>query len=285
MAILPKVGRKSPPVAAFIVFIYAALAVLGTAMVVPFLITLSSSASNDFDYDRFSPVPRYVWNREDRFVKGLVHYFNKFARWDDQLRAYFHAVPAEWTTWRGIGKDEEGIRRVARRYLEAPAEVRARWPLIAAEYAEFAEAYPLEDTLSAIQDIRASAYLAERHEHLWARENPEAAARASSGERRREALELLNRTWGMPMESFFAVSFALMEMQHPVWQQSFFAPYDARFADYQEVRRACQAHRFTPGVRRVWLAYLNANRYPYRSEIEVFPATPASPPRLRELWL
>lgn len=285
MAILPKVGRKSPGVAAFIVFMYVALAVLGTTMVVPFLITVSSSASNDFDYDRFSPVPRYLWNREDRFVKSLVYYFNKYARWDEQLRAYFHDVPAEWTTWRGIGKDEEGIRRVARRYLDAPAAARACWPLIAADYAEFAEAYPLEDTLTAVQDIPAAGYLGDRYEHLWALQDPEAAARASSAQRRREALALFNRTWGMPMESFFAVGFNQIEMQYPVWHQSYFPAYDGRYADYVEIRRAYRGQRFTPGVRRAWLSYLDENKYPYGDELEVFPAPDQAPPRLRELWL
>jgi ABC-type glycerol-3-phosphate transport system permease component len=285
MAILPKVGRRSPPVAAFILFVYAALVLLGTTMVVPFLITVASSATNDFDYDRFSPVPRYVWNREHRFIKGLVYYFNKFGGWEDQLRAYFHDVPAEWTTWRGIGKDDQAIRRVARRYLEASAAERARWAVIAADYAEFAEAYPVDDTLSAVEDFRANGYLAERYEELWIRANPDAAARVSGAGRRAGALELLNQAWGMPLESFFAVGFAAGEMQHPVWQQSYFPPYGPRFADYMAVRRAYKAHRFTPGVRRTWLSYLHDNNYAYEREGEVFPVGESSPEALRALWL
>jgi len=285
MAILPKVGRKSPPVAAFIVFIYVALVLLGVTMVVPFLITVASSASNDFDYDRFSPVPRYLWSREDRFVKGLVCYFNKFSGWDDQLRAYFHDVPPEWTTWRSIGKDDENIARIARRHLGASPEEAARRALMAADYAEFAEAYPVEDTLSAIEDFRASGYLAERYEHLWAEQNPAEAARASGAERRRGALQLIARNWGMPLESFFAVGFKTIEMQHPLWQQSFFPPYDMRHGDYMVVRRAYKAHRFTPGVRSDWLAYLGRNNYVYKDDIEVFPVEDTSPPALRALWL
>ena len=113
MAILPVVGRKSPRVALVIAMIYAALIVLGATMVVPFLITVSSSASNAYDYNRFDVIPHYLWSRDDRFVKGLVLYFSEFKKADEQMRAYFHDMPDYWSTWQVIGKDEENVARVA----------------------------------------------------------------------------------------------------------------------------------------------------------------------------
>jgi len=285
MAILPVVGRRSPSVAAAIVCIYAALALLGATMVVPFLITVSSSTTNDFDYDRFNPVPRYLWSREDRFVKGLVYYFNTFTGWDEQMRAYFPEMPEHWTTWQGIGRDLENVDRVAHTYLAADAAQRQRWQTMAADYAEFAEAYPIEDTLTAVQDVQAGQYLAERYERLWAIEDPAAAARASGLQRRAAALDLMNRTWGMPMQNFLAIVFREVEMRYPIWQQSYFPPYDTRYTDFVEVREAYKAHRFTPGIRRRWLGWLRERGYAYDQEAEVFPVIESSPPALKSAWL
>jgi len=285
MAILPVVGRKSPRIALVIAIIYAALVVLGASMVVPFLITLSSSASNDYDYDRFDVIPRYLWSREDRFVKGLVLYFSEFKKADEQMRACFPEMPDHWTTWQVIGKDEETVARVARHYLEAPEAERARWPAIAADYAEWAEAYPVEDCLSAVKDIQAGMYLEERYERLWAAAEPAAAAHAWASARRAAALALVGRTWGMPIESFLAVSFKTTEQSAPYWQQSYFPLEEARYADFLETRRACKDHRFTPGVRRAWLAALRAQGVSWTSEGDVFPVPATASEDLKARWL
>ena len=85
MALIPNVGRSAWSIRMFIVFVYVALAFLGLTMVVPFLITVANSTTNDFDYERFRPIPRYVWSANDRFVKGLVPYFNVFRGWNSQM--------------------------------------------------------------------------------------------------------------------------------------------------------------------------------------------------------
>ena len=76
MPIIAQIGQKTQKGRVAILSIYGLLIVMGITMVVPFLITLTSSTTNDFDYDRFSILPRSMWSRGDRFMKGLVGYFN-----------------------------------------------------------------------------------------------------------------------------------------------------------------------------------------------------------------
>ena len=72
MPIIATVGRRALRVRVMLLSMYVLLTVLGLTMVVPFLITVTGSLSNELDYDRFSPLPRCVYSKSDRFVKGLV---------------------------------------------------------------------------------------------------------------------------------------------------------------------------------------------------------------------
>ncbi|MBQ6923395.1 MAG: hypothetical protein IJQ73_02010, partial [Kiritimatiellae bacterium] len=93
--------------------IYLALSVLGLTMVVPFLITLTSSVSNQYDYSRFSPVPRYFFSRGDRFVRNLTLYFDGFRSWQQQLRALVPEIPRHWANWGAAGRDRAAARGFA----------------------------------------------------------------------------------------------------------------------------------------------------------------------------
>jgi multiple sugar transport system permease protein len=89
----------------------------------------------------------------------------------------------------------------------------------------------------------------------------------------------------MPIESFLAVSFKLTEQAAPFWQQSYFPLEEARYADFLEIRRACKDHRFTPGVRRTWLAHLRAEGRSWTNEGDVFPIPASAAPDLKADWL
>ena len=77
MALVAQVGRKKIKARVFFTMLYTALILLGSSMVVPFMITITGSTANDFDYERFSIAPRYFWSTRDRFVKCMVPYFNR----------------------------------------------------------------------------------------------------------------------------------------------------------------------------------------------------------------
>lgn len=108
MSIVPKVGRKSAPVVVFLGGSYLLLVLGGLTMVVPFLIMLSSSISNDWDYERYSPVPRYLYDRQERYMKFLAEKYlsvqRKFPR-DWRLFSAAYRPPAKWSGFRGMRED------------------------------------------------------------------------------------------------------------------------------------------------------------------------------------
>ena len=84
----------------FTFVISSSIAILGVTLVYPFLITLSSSTSTAMDFQRYSPIPRSIFSRKDRFVRGLVPYFHPLLRnCMDELAMSFTDVPPTWATW------------------------------------------------------------------------------------------------------------------------------------------------------------------------------------------
>ncbi len=151
MSHIPVVGGKTLRARLYILFVFVALILLGATMVTPFLITASSSTTNEFDYNRFSPVPRYFWSTEDRFIKGLVKYFNTYRDWNLQMAANMPNFPTHWATWMTIGQDAQNVDTAARYCLRsATDEHQLR---LSSDYSEFADTYPLEDTVVAVEDI------------------------------------------------------------------------------------------------------------------------------------
>jgi len=136
--IIPTVGRRSPKIIAVIALIYVLLIAGGVTMVYPFLVTLSSAMSNDYDYERFGFYPRYVFDAEERYLKYLAEkYFQP-----DQPVAFTsfqaaYGLPAHWGSFREIAFDESAIGRFDLFGAEKEPE---RWERIrrrAADYEAF----------------------------------------------------------------------------------------------------------------------------------------------------
>jgi len=276
MPILSPVGRSTAQ-RLFVTFLYGTLSLFGLTMAIPFLITLTSSGSNAFDYDRFSILPRSLWSPEDRFVKGIVHFINDYPGWFAVLGSEFSQAPAHWTSWRTIGNDRAGIDRLARYYLEADEATYALWQRQAADYAEFSLGYPLEDTLATFTISNGSDFIEERYTRLWEEANPGVSAGAR---RKREgALELLSRHWEVPMPNFYAVRFEA-EMRAPLMQQSWMPPVTAKQGDYEALRHAIRHGATLPGVESRWNAFLAE-----RGETAPFPIPMDATQAQRKLWL
>ncbi len=307
MPVISNLGRRSLPGKMMTLFMYLALTVLGTTMVVPFLITVSSSISNDYDYERFRPLPRYLHSQEDRFAKGLVRYFNSYAKWYEQLNIRYTDIPANWTSWREIGRDIEGTDKLAARYLNPSEEELVRWKRIAADYSDFALTYPVADSLTTVGDLEAASFIKAHYTNLFQKQNPEAAAEMSKAELRAAALELMNETWGIPMTNFYLIGFETSEGRRPYWQQSWFPSLsEPKYRDYLRVKEAAAFHVFTPGVESKWFAWVEANHpdaHPIPTLVqmvdesdplwqerfssfrrEVAPATPTVPFGMRAIW-
>ena len=284
MALIPNVGRKSTSIRLFTLFIYTTLIIMGTTMIVPFLITVTGSTANNFDYERFWPVPRYLWSREDRFVKGLVYFFNDYRGWNDQMKSVLPEAPKHWSSWNAIGRDLQSVDEVAAQYLNPTDAQRKQWDLMASDYSEFSDDYSLIDKRVTVINPQSVEFMKANYLRLFMIKNPEKTKKMSNSELKTAALELLNSTWGLPFESFFNVNFKA-ELNAPMDFQGWYPPEDnKKFQDFVRLKRAYQAHMFTPGVRGKWLDYLAKHDYDYDNADMVFPVMGDSSEKLKSLW-
>ena len=311
MPIIAEIGRRSPKIRALTIVMYLILALLGVTMAYPFLITLTSSVSNKMDYMRFSPWPRSIFSREDRFVRGLVPYFNNVRGSMEQLAFLFKDVPPAWTTWLTVGKDRADIDKFARGYL-AMAEDPARWEQVqrmAADYDEFAGDYPISDSICDLDEQHMGAYLRKLY-HDEAR--AQSAARGERLARRaveRKALALISRRWEIPLSSFYTMR-AYREFVIPWDQPNYCPPTDGQSVDFERLRQGYRERQFVPpsifakwramlkkdesvrsflklpGSAPVTLAELNAALGTNYQSFRAIPApvTAQHPPLLRALW-
>lgn len=274
MAIIPKVGRSSWKIRLAIGLTYITLSLLGLTMVVPFMMTVSSSMSNDFDYERHWPAPRYLWSRPDRFIKGLVLYFNDVR----QMWPYFNGIPEHWTRWPISGRDLETVDRVAGEYLNGFRENEAQWKLIAADYSQFMDGYLPENCICTFSGIQGAAYLEQLYSEKY----------SPNGVSAQDGLQLLNKNWGTSYESFFYASFGTEQQMEQNFLQTWFPDADdSKYQDFMRIKEACFGHYFTPGVKNKWLKYLRAHGINYKKANEVFPVTCAAGPgteNIRRLW-
>ena len=282
MSHLPAVGRRALSVRSYIIFVFVMLSLLGVTMVVPFLITVSSSTTNDYDYDRFRPVPRYFWSSPDRYMKGLVQYFNLYRSWNNQMQAQFRDMPKSWTSWLAMGDNVRLSDRFAEAHLQAFRENEEKQRKMAADYSDFELEYPIIDTVSSLTNFDAIDYLSAHYRAQYQLAHPE--EKLSSKELRKAALGLLSERWGIPLDTFYSVTMDT-ERNYPLDLQSFYPPIDnPKYQDFEQMKLASRAHFFTPGVRSKWLAYLKEKNISYQLEAEVFPVTENATPEVQALW-
>lgn len=253
MPVIPIIGRRHWRIRLLLGAMYAILTLLGITMVAPFLITLTSSIANGFDYERFTPAPRFLWSHADRYCRGLVPFFDKLPKWYDQMACALPATPAHWTTWRVAGRDLVGIEAMARQGAPAESALTAAQRRAAADYSEFVDQYPIAELLVPVSDLHAARFLAASYTAEWRRSHPE----ATRGEAGRQALALMSERWGLPMPSFYAASFEKSEGREPYWQQSWFPPEDPKYRDYLTIKDLYRHHVFTPGIAAEWATYLS----------------------------
>lgn len=275
MALISDIGRKTVKNRILIFSIYFLLSLMGLTMVVPFMITISGSASNDLDYERFSPLPRCIWSENDRFVKALVPYFNGYRGWQAQFQAYAPAKPESWTNWSSIGRDYKGIEHFANTYKGSPAK-----PEVSKDYAEFTHSYPLSDCEAYAQNIQTVNFLINEYSEKYRKLHPEETI--SGSELRAKALDLLGKDWGAPYQAFYNINFD-GNMKAPLDFQSWFPDESNRkYQTYMLFKEALAAHEFTPGIKEKWLSYLKEHS---SSGEEVFPVGKNAPDNLQRLWL
>lgn len=239
MPVIPPVGRRSWKIRLLEATIYGVLALLGSAMVYPFLITLTASVAGPVDYDRFEQFPKSIFSREERFVSGLPRFFPDGMRNGMAMFALaFDGVSPEWTTWKAVGEDRENAAKFARSYLNKAkdpdefAKVRRQ----AADFDAFASRYPLSDSICTFDEQLIGPFFQRCYR----------AIAAQSGEPTEErALAIMSRDWGIPLSTFYSFR-AEREFQAP-WDQTSFVPFsDGRARSFEWLWQAYRDREFLP---------------------------------------
>ncbi len=273
MALISEVGRKSFKNRAVMTAIYIILSMLGLTMVVPFLITITSSLSNTYDYNRFSPLPRYLWSTNDRFLKGLSNYFFNVQRWSQQFSAVAPTKPAHWTAWFIIGRDTDRMNEFSSYYLAHPN------PTAAADYAEFCESYPIEDTTASMQTEYLISFLPRYYGKKYKALHPD--SKLSGNALDRESIKILSQEWDVPFDSYFSTSL-WQENNYPLDKRGWFSPDSAKFECFLAYKKAHKQHFFTPGISGKWRKFCKAHGL---AEKPPFPVEDDAPQNIKDLWL
>jgi len=288
-----KTERRSLKARLIVAAIYALLCLGGATMIYPFMITVSASLTNKFDYHRFSPVPRSFTSRADRFTRGLASYLHPTIP-----PALFPNRPAHWTTLETAGADREGVTAFAAPYLavEGDPESLAAWRRIAADYADFSLDYDIRDTFCRFDFRDLCGYLRDVYEERVGDNVP------AGRQRRKAALALLSKEWGVPYEEFFDVTLDY-EMFYPMHHLTWDYPDTPKAEAFIAYKDAYRRMVFRPGAEKQWRAFLRRNGrtgpapWPVtRKDPEVWalfkrfvgrrcPASPTKPFLLKKHWL
>ena len=274
MPLLSNVGNKTWSQRLFVWFIYGTLTVFGATMAVPFLIMLTSSASNNYDYDRYSIAPRALWSSADRFMKGTPYFAGP--------GELFLEKPQLWTSWRSVGLDRKTSDHIAHGYLDVSPAERELWSRQAADYSDFALDYPLVDSEATINREIAAEFILAHYVKLAVERNPALADERKSA-RERAALELLSENWGVPVTNYIGVRFD-REARYPLTQQSWVPPGGAKWADFNTLRFALQHGLQTPGVLADWKGYLRDRNYSSDDIRRLSPLPADAPAEEAALW-
>lgn len=264
MPIISPVGRRSWKVRSLFILMYVILAVLGVTMVIPFLITLTASVSTPMDYQRYSVLPRSLWSREERFVRGLVPYYPDAMRNSvNMLSMQFQNVPAKWSNWTGIGDDTALIDTFAQQYLTQASDP-TRWKqaqLMASDYNAFDKQYPITDTLCSYNLMDSADYI----KSLYKKPGDKSEL---------EGLTRLGDAWGVPYDSYYNI--AVNEVQIPWDQPGYMPARNARAKDFGSFAQAYRDRKFlSNSMRKKWIA----------TNGESMPISEARPYPLKVTWI
>ena len=265
-----------------IVGIYAALIVGGLTMVYPFMVMLTGSISTPFDFDRRSPIPRFLFSRSDRFMRMLCGFFPPSHRGSfAQLRSFFPDLPSDWQIWAQVGDETGATDRWARQQLatlEDPA-IREQLGTVAQDYLDFTRDWDLRETVLAYDQRHVTPFLRDKY----------------------GTLDAFNVAWEMSVDDFTKVQAAEWSGE-PIDQAAYVPLVDRRYLDLLEFRQAHRESRFSTYLRgeRAPAGFLRPAALAYLWEAAAakalgseaprapkqlpFPVPPDANPELRRAW-
>ena len=245
MAVILTVERKTTKARIFLALVYAVLSLGGITMVWPFLVMLASSLTGPYDYYRFSPVVRALWDRDDRFLRYVATCYPRFPA------EVYPDAPTHWGSWIIVSRDSEGGHRFAEAQLTGLDDptTAERWRRMAADYAAFNLDYDVRNSVCTFDARDVSGFVQQAFQKKLRTENPQAYAAMSAGQRQQAALDRLNREWLIRYNSFFGIRMIAQQrapLHHAGWD---YPTDDPKMDVYQDFKRAYRELAFTPGCR------------------------------------
>lgn len=203
MIILP-VERRTFKARLILGLIYLVLTLGAVTMVWPFLMMVTGSMTNRYDYRRYSPVLRSLWNAEDRFMRVLAVFHPSFPR------ETFPDAPAHWMSWAVVAREPDAVRTFVRPWLDGleNPETAARWERMARDYADFNASYDVRNSVCTYDERDIAPYVRRVFEERTGNRGPEVA------------LAELNRVWDIRYASFYGIRMraqARVPLHYPDW--------------------------------------------------------------------
>jgi multiple sugar transport system permease protein len=281
MPIIGPTDYKSARGRFLIVGIYVLLTLGAVAMVCPFLVMLTGSVSNPFDYERRSLLPRFLMSREDRLMRLLALVFPPQPRNSvQQMKSFFPDCPEDWQIWAAIGDERAQSDAWARKQLRELADPARRADLRAAarDYTEFIDGWDLRETTVSYNIQYIGLFLKDRY----------------------RTLDRFNAAWELSVDDFMKI--AASEWSGEAFDLPSFTPLeDARYQDLLAFRQAYRQNRYSScfvgapanllrpaALRFTWESYVRAAGDEGKALGEVsalpFPVPADAPAPLRTLW-
>lgn len=303
MPIVPRVGRRSLSVGSFLAGSYLLLTLGGLTMVIPFLIMLSSSVANQWDYERYSPVPRYVFDRQERYMKLLAEKYlsvQKYFPRDFRLFSAAYQPQPHWVSFRAMREDPRFPGSPPFAFgSEAGREEQLR--LIRADYEEWMRGLEPLMRLPMFARFARPAYQAfmrEKYEKAYLEAEGLGRSRVPGRELERRALETMAGAWQEAKFTSFFYLEMMSEASYPYHLREWLPPADERrFQDYLEFVRSLPIEWQVPiTAQHLWLRFLensagDLESFKARTGLEIdaysklaFPEQEPENAALRELW-
>lgn len=264
MPLIAEVGRKSWSSRLLLGIIYFILCIMGACMVIPFLITISSSLSTASDYWNYNVFPRFLFHEDFRYVRGLSQYFFRYPSYGTQMKAYFPERPRHWNSWSVIGRDKEGHADFASFYMTEARRNPEGFKAMAKDYSEFSLQYDLTDLICNPDRVLSVDFLIKHYSEIYKEKHP--GEKIGKRQLMTGALHELSEEWETPFESFYNVQFD-KERALPLDSQNYIPDEgDGRFEGYKLFLRDMQNLRpecgfATPFCLRVkWYEFLGSER-------------------------
>lgn len=203
MIILP-VERRTFRARLLLGLIYLVLTLGALTMVWPFLMMVTGSMANRYDYRRYSPVLHSLWNAEDRFMRVLAVFHPSFPR------ETFPDAPPHWVSWAVVAREPEAVKAFVRPWLDGleDPETASRWERMARDYAEFNSGYDIRNSVCTYDERDIAPYVRRVFEERTGHRGGDAA------------LAELNRTWDIRYASFYGIRMraqARVPLHYPDW--------------------------------------------------------------------